>query len=150
MRILNGDWRRAVTGGASKTLPVRMNDDGAAGIFLDPPYADTASRTDGLYASDSLSVAHDVREWCAEHGDDPKLRIVLAGFDGEHNELEKLGWRAVEWYRSGFLKGGMANVGGSETHQQRRERLWLSPHCVKKEPQEQARQTSLFGEVANG
>jgi hypothetical protein len=29
VRILNGDWRRAVTGGASLTLPVRMKKDGA-------------------------------------------------------------------------------------------------------------------------
>lgn len=130
VRILNGDWGRAVTNGASKPLSVRMGG-GHAGIFLDPPYADTADREDGLYANDSLSVAHDVRQWCIENGEDPKLRIVLAGFDGEHNELETLGWRVVEWYKTGFLKGGMANISGNT--QQRRERLWLSPHCLKKE-----------------
>ena len=112
VRILNGDWKRAVTSGAALTLPVRMKKDGACGIFLDPPYANTASRADKLYAEDSLSVAHDVRAWCLEHGSNTKMRIVLAGFDGEHNDLERHGWRSVEWYRGGFLKGGMANTAG--------------------------------------
>ena len=130
VRILNGDWKRAVTSGAAFTLPVRMMKGGACGIFLDPPYADTASRTDKLYAEDSLSVSHEVRAWCEEHGDHPKMRIVLAGFDGEHNALESKGWRAVEWYRKGFLRGGMGNTSKTGKHQQKRERLWLSPACL--------------------
>ena len=131
VRILNGDWRRAVTTGASQTLTVRMGD-GHAGIFLDPPYANTAGRSDGLYAVDSLSVAHDVRRWCVDNGDNPKLRIVLAGFDGEHGTgLTDAGWREIEWFKAGFLTGGMGNTGkGVASHQQGRERLWLSPHCL--------------------
>jgi hypothetical protein len=35
----------------------------------------------------------------------------------------------VEWFKSGFLKGGMSN-GSKRGHQQGRERLWLSPHCL--------------------
>jgi site-specific DNA-adenine methylase len=143
VRILNGDWRRAVTSGAALTLPVRMDANGAAGIFLDPPYADAADRADGLYAHDSLSVAHDVREWCETAGKNPKMRIVLAGFEGEHDELERLGWRAVEWYRGGFLKGGM----GNQANQQARERLWLSPACLSAKA-ERDDQMSLFGGAA--
>jgi hypothetical protein len=141
VRILNGDWKRAVTGGASKTLSVRMGG-GHCGIFLDPPYSDV--RADGLYASDSLTVAHDVRDWCVANGADPRLRIALAGFDSEHTELEALGWRAVEWYRSGFLKGGMANV-GSDATQQDRERIWFSPHCLQPAEAITARQIAMFG-----
>lgn len=140
VRILNGDWTRAVTGGASLTLSVRQ---GAvpAGIFLDPPYADTADRADGLYSSDDLQVAHAVRDWALEHGGDPRRRIVVAGYAGEHGgEFEAAGWRAVEWFRSGFLKGGMAQLGG-DGHQQDRERLWCSPHCIAPEQQ---RQGELF------
>lgn len=131
VRILNGDWRRAVTSGASKTLPVRMKGGASAyaGIFLDPPYGDV--RCDKLYADDSLTVAAEVREWCLANGQDPKLRIVLAGFLEEHGELESQGWRAVEWYRSGFLKGGMANTSKKAgAVQQHKERLWLSPACL--------------------
>ena len=131
VRVLNGDWRRCLTGGACKTLSVRQGL-GPCGVFLDPPYADTASRTSDLYAVDSLTVAHAVREWALARGDDPLYRIVLAGFQGEHGTgLVDAGWREVEWYAAGFLSGGMGNTrGAGEQHQQRRERLWCSPHCL--------------------
>jgi hypothetical protein len=129
VRILNGDWRRLCTSGALKMLEVRQGN-GVAGIFLDPPYADTAGRADGLYASDSVTVAHDVREWCLKNGPAPDYRIVLAGFDGEHGStLVEAGWREVEWFTAGFLRGGMAQI-SQNGHQQHRERLWLSPNCL--------------------
>lgn len=134
VRILNGDWTRACTTGATLSLAVRQGA-GPCGVFLDPPYAGTADRTSDLYAHDSLDVAHAVREWCLERGPDARYRIVLAGFEGEHGTaLEAAGWRSVEWYKAGFLRGGMGNTGAAdedgETHQQARERLWLSPHCL--------------------
>jgi DNA adenine methylase len=133
VRILNGDWARAVTNGASKTLPVRQG--GTVGIFVDPPYSEEANRNNTLYAHEDLTVAHAVREWARKRGQDRDTRIVLAGFDGEHNSLEADGWRAVEWFRAGFLRGGMGNVASGDdddeaSHQQHRERLWLSPHCL--------------------
>jgi len=127
VRILNGDWARAVTGGALRTLPVRQKG-GAAGVFLDPPYGAAANRCGDVYAYDSETVADDCRAWCLANGEHPQYRIVLAGFDTEHVELEAHGWRVIEWYRSGFLKGGMGNTGSGG--QQHRERLWLSPHCL--------------------
>ena len=144
VRILNGDWRRAVTDGAAKTLPVRQGKS-PAGIFLDPPYSGGV-RADGLYAAEDLDVARAVADWCAEKGDDPALRIVLAGFDGEHNHLEDIGWRSVEWFRKGFLTGGMGNTSKRGTHQQKRERLWLSPHCIAQD--DKATQLGLFGAAA--
>ena len=128
VRILNGSWERACTSGVLKVITVRQAK-GVAGVFLDPPY-DDAVRTGGLYAHDSGAVASDVRAWCLASGSDPDLRIVLAGFDTEHAELERHGWTAVEWFREGFLKGGMG-VQGTASHQQGRERLWLSPHCLR-------------------
>ncbi len=138
VRILNGDWTRAVTGGSSKTLPVRQG--GIAGIFLDPPYSTEAARNMTLYANESGTVAHDVRAWCLAHGDDKQYRIALAGYDVEHVELEDHGWRVVEWYRDGFLRGGMAKTSGNS--QQKRERIWLSPHCIGAVDEPQG---SLFG-----
>lgn len=125
VRVLNGDWSRACTHGALFTLSVRTG--GSAGVFLDPPYSGN-ERCDGLYAVDDASVAEDVNKWCVAHGQDKKLRIVLAGFDSEHGNLADHGWRQIEWYRKGFLRGGMANT-GSTGGQQSRERLWLSPAC---------------------
>ncbi len=129
VRILNGDWARTLTGGASKILSVRKG--GVCGVFLDPPYLGT-ERANNVYSHDDHDIAHLVREWALQHGDDPDYRIVLAGYDTEHESLARDGWRCVEWYRTGFLKGGMANTGtGVDSgSQQKRERLWLSPHCL--------------------
>jgi hypothetical protein len=139
VRVLHGDWTRAVKGGALQSLPVRQG--GHAGIFLDPPYSDEV-RQAGLYTVDSGDVASAVRAWCEEHGANPRYRIALAGFDTEHASLVARGWREVEWYRGGFLKGGYANQGKSGTHQHR-ERLWLSPHCLTPRAETSA-QGSLF------
>jgi hypothetical protein len=137
VRILNGDWSRLVTTGAAWTLPVRSGH-GPAGVFLDPPYTNT-ERASGLYAEDDGSVAAACREWALEVGDNPKWRIVLAGYDTEHDaEMEAAGWTCHEWFASGYLTGGMGNV-GADAHQQDRERLWASPHCVPAE-----RALSLF------
>ena len=127
VRICNGDWRRVVTSGAAETLSIRSK--GVVGIFLDPPYGDV--RADGLYTFDSLDIAKEVQEYALSVGDNPKYRVVLAGFDTEHSVLCEHGWTEVEWFQKGFLTGGMGNTKKKGTHQQKRERLWLSPHCLK-------------------
>jgi site-specific DNA-adenine methylase len=126
VRILNGDWSRLVTTSAAHTLPVRQGN-GPAGVFLDPPY-DNAERVSGLYGEDDGNVAADCRRWCQENGDNERFRIVLAGYDTEHADLEQHGWTVHEWFTDGFLTGGYGNIDG--TSQQNRERLWTSPHCV--------------------
>ncbi len=141
VRILNGKWERACTSGALQSLPVRQG--GHCGVFLDPPY-DNAVRNADLYTEDGGTPAADARAWCVENGANPRYRIVLAGYDAEHGDLARAGWREVEWFRTGFLKGGMAQQ-GENGHQQGRERLWLSPHCLGATV---ARQGSLFGGVA--
>jgi hypothetical protein len=128
VRIQNGDWRRVCTTGALYTLPVRQGE-GFAGVFLDPPYTQAAGRAMGLYTHDDGNIADDVRTWCLDMQHEPRLRIVLAGYDTEHQELEAHGWRVVEWFKAGFLRGGMAQQ-SANGHQQRRERLWLSPQCL--------------------
>jgi len=131
VRILNGDWRRALTGGATKTINVRMGD-GPCGVFLDPPYAASAERDPDLYAVDCAQVAHAAADWALAHGEDRSYRIAFAGFEGEHGQrFVEAGWREVEWFKAGHLTGGMGNTAGSGQHQQARERLWFSPHCVK-------------------
>ena len=126
VRILNGAWERACTSGALQSLQVRKG--GHCGVFLDPPY-DNAVRDSNIYAEDGGTPAADARAWCLANGNNSRYRIVLAGFDAEHGELARAGWREVEWFRKGFLKGGMGQQGDAG-HQQGRERLWLSPHCL--------------------
>jgi len=88
-------------------------------------------RGDLYGAHESFSVAEEVRQWCLKVGDDPKWRIVYAGFDQEGEALVEAGWREIEWFRGGHLKGGMGNTSkGKKKNQQHRERLWLSPHCL--------------------
>jgi hypothetical protein len=144
VRILNGDWTRAVTNGASLTIGPRMGK-GHAAIFLDPPYADTADRAE-VYAEESFDVAHAVREWALGKTDDKRVRIVIAGYDTEHGEdFERAGWVSLPWFKAGFLKGGMSNTGGSDKHQQARERLFISPSCGYSAEPASGSQSLLFG-----
>ena len=148
VRILNGDWSRLVTTGAAHTLPVRQGH-GPCGVFLDPPYADSAGRNESLYACEDLQVAHDVRAWCLANGDNPRFRIVLAGFEGEHGSaLVDAGWTEHEWFKAGFLSGGMGNIGkNGKGHQMHRDRLWSSPHCLPLTSQTPVdRQITMFTE----
>jgi hypothetical protein len=132
VRVLNGSWQRACTKGALKILTVRGGKSGHfAGVFLDPPYRVTNTRADGLYSEDDGdNVSAAVQKWCIEFGKHEWLRTVLAGFDGEHDVLLDHGWTAVEWFKGGFLQGGMGNISKTGDHQQRKERLWLSPACL--------------------
>jgi len=63
-----------------------------------------------------------VRAWCLSA--DPSLRIVLCGYDTEHDELLAHGW-TVEAGKAG---GGAGYSTRSDNG--RRERLWCSPACV--------------------
>jgi DNA adenine methylase len=118
VRVCCGDWERVC--GPTPTVK-----QGLTGVLLDPPYADTAARTDNLYATDSLSVAHSVRRWALEHGDDPRLRIALCGYDGEHAMPSD--WTAVPWKAHGGY-GSQGNGAGRENAA--REVVWFSPHCL--------------------
>jgi hypothetical protein len=114
-----------------------VRNGGVCGVFLDPPY-DSAERAKGLYSADDGSVAAACREWAIEAGKDPRNRIVLAGYDVEHGELERHGWTAHEWFaRGGVLTGGYNKASGP------RERLWASPHCLR--PGAHSEQHDLFG-----
>jgi DNA adenine methylase len=120
VRVCCGDWSRVC--GPSVTFR-----HGPTGVFLDPPYADTANRTDGLYATDCQSVAHDVREWAIEQGKNPLMRICLAGYEGEHAMPDD--WRVHSWEAVGGY-GLIADEEGTGRQNKGRERLWFSPACV--------------------
>lgn len=130
VRVCCGDWKRIC--GPSVTFK-----HGVTGVFLDPPYADTAGRQEKIYSSDSSDVAHDVRKWAIENGDNSELRIALCGYDGEHEMPSD--WECVAWKS----RGGYGSQGdGTGRENSEKERIWFSPHCLKGE------QYSLFGEVA--
>jgi DNA adenine methylase len=130
VRVACGDWHRVV---ASTTAlkPASIPSGSACGVYLDPPYAEGAA--DYAVGGTGSALSAEVRAWCEEHDRDPRVRIVLSGYEGEHDALQRRGWRVVEWR----TKGGYSSAGGANANQ-RRERLWLSPHC------EGARQLSLL------
>ena len=101
------------------------------GIYLDPPYSREAERDEGIYQVEDLGVAHEVRAWCLEHGDDRNLRIALSGYSGEgHEELESRGWTVQAWKAS----GGYSRIHGEDKSaglsNRFKERIWFSPACL--------------------
>jgi site-specific DNA-adenine methylase len=119
VRVCCGDWSRIC--GSSVTFK-----HGVTGVFLDPPYADTAGRSSDLYSTDSEDVAHDVRKWAIANGDNPDLRIALCGYESEHLMPES--WDCVPWKTRGGY-GSQGNNQGRENSA--KERIWFSPHCLR-------------------
>lgn len=113
-----GDWSRVLSKSALKTDQVA-----STGIYLDPPYSEGKQQYAAGGTGTSLSAT--VREWCAEHGEDRHVRIVLSGYDGEHDALQSKGWRCESWKAN----GGYGNASKSNGNASR-ERLWLSPACL--------------------
>jgi len=119
VRVCSGDWSRVCV----PSVTIRL---GVTAVLLDPPYSDAAGRSKGIYVEDSLSVAHDVRKWAIENGENPELRIALCGYDGEHDIPDS--WECVAWKSSGGYGAGKTERG---TANQKRERIWFSPHCLR-------------------
>jgi len=134
VRVCCGDWSRVC--GPTPTVI-----QGVTGVLLDPPYADEADRKSDLYAVDSLTVAHAVREWAIEQGNDPLMRIALCGYEGEHEMPPD--WECVHWK----ARGGYGSQGDGKSTNGRdnakKERIWFSPHCLKVD---RLVQRSLLGE----
>jgi len=128
VRVCCGDWKRVC--GPTPTVHC-----GLTAVFLDPPYG--VGDRDKVYNHDSLSVADDVRAWCIEHSDHPHLRIALCGYEGEHDDLEAIGWDVLAWKAQGGYGNTTRNDNG------KRERIWFSPNCLAVEMHKQGQLFSL-------
>ena len=131
VRLCCGDWTRVVG-----ETPLRASGNGVTGVFFDPPYGQDGGGRDSVYGEhESATVAADVRAWCLARGDDPRLRLCLAGYAGEgHEALEAAGWECVPWRACGGY-GNQRRAGEKNTNGGR-ERLWFSPHCLAGRQQE--------------
>jgi hypothetical protein len=115
VRVTCGSWERVVKPSVTRS---GTGGDGSRAVFLDPPYATSGD----LYAHAGGDVAVGVREWCTAAP--RELRIILCGYDDEHDALLPLGWSVTEG-KAGRGAGYSVNpING------RRERLWLSPACI--------------------
>lgn len=121
VKVVCGDWTR-VMGGNWRIA------NGDCAVFLDPPYAPETGRSNKIYKKDELTTAKDVLNWCKENGDNRLYKIALCGYDGEHNELENMGWTVHSWK----TQGGFANCAKGESRGKKnrfKERIWFSPFC---------------------
>lgn len=125
VRILCGHWSRVVK-------PVVLHHrDATAAVFLDPPYSHDV-RNGEIYGEEDGTVAAECREWALAHGNDPRLRIALCGFEGEHDMPRD--WSIIRWSSSG-ANNQKGTRGATDRH---KERVWLSPSCSQS-------QMTLFG-----
>lgn len=130
VRVACGDWSRVL----KDSVTTRH---GLTGIFLDPPYDKGAM--DYGRGGMGLGISASVREWCAKNGNNEKLRIVLCGHAGEHDDLLSIGWTEHKWLaRKGYALTDEA-VSNSKS-----ETVWASPHCVSVVPS----MRDLFSEAA--
>lgn len=127
VRVCAGDWSRVVT-------PAITTYIGLTAVFLDPPYDHDLREM--CYAHDN-NVGAEVREWAIANGDDPKFRIALCGYEGEHTMPDT--WTCVPWKAGGGYSRTERGIANRD-----RERIWFSPYCLS------AVQGSLFGEARGG
>lgn len=119
-RITCGDWRRVLT-----NAPLHAGKPThQVGVFLDPPYEVSGN----LYATTSHSktttISQKVRAWCRDEAPtDQGLKIVLCGYENEHDELLNHGWHKTLGSNptGGYVK--------DKTRAGKTEQLWLSPAC---------------------
>ena len=119
VRVACGDWSRVC--GCASTI-----NNGLTGVFLDPPYSVSRSQK---YNEDAPGLSSEVREWALARGDDPKFRIALCGYEGEHDMPGS--WECVPW-KAHCGYGWRVGDGRQNRH---RERIWFSPHCLKPDMQ---------------
>lgn len=116
VRVCYGDWQRVVTEGA-------LSYGATVGVFLDPPYSADTGRDMTLYTHET-DVSAAVREWAIANGDNPRYRIALCGYEGEHVMPES--WQCFAWKAGASYKSS----NGDRTGNRHLERIWFSPHCL--------------------
>jgi len=118
VRVCAGDWSRVCT-------PALTCKRWLTGVFLDPPYSADADRCADVYATDSDTVAVEVRKWAITQGANPLMRIAFCGYEDEYEfppDWEVLRWKGYGGYGNQGNGRGRANAA--------RETVWFSPHCL--------------------
>jgi hypothetical protein len=130
VRVCCGDWER-ITKPAVTWAGENGSKQSICGVFLDPPYSQEANRDMSCYGIfDDGDIAHAVRAWCIANGGNKLMRIALCGYQGEHDELEQLGWTPHYW-KAGVGYSAFSSQEQSKLNRER-EVVWFSPHCNQK------------------
>lgn len=121
-RVCCGDWRRVVSSSITHGNK-GIGPKDITGVFLDPPYE--IKGRDKVYREDN-NVFKDVCQWAVENGDNPRMRIVLCGYEGDHGIPDT--WKTFNWKAN----GGFANLGNDRGKANAaKETIWFSPHCLE-------------------
>lgn len=116
VRVCAGDWTRVIT-------PIVTERHGLTAVLLDPPYGEGAQEYSAGGNGDG-QIAAAVWAWAVANGDNPKLRIVVCGYD-DRRTLPG-GWTALRYTaRKGY------QITEEATQNPAREVIWFSPHCLK-------------------
>ncbi len=118
VRVCCGDWKRILGPNPTEKL-------GITAVFLDPPYGD--ERYPDLYGVDDIKLYLKVRDWAIEHGDNPKLRIALCGYDTELFMPDT--WTCLKWKAQGGY-GNQAKGNTKMKENAKKEVVWFSPYCL--------------------
>jgi len=112
--ITCGDWKRVLT------KSYTHDNSKMTAIFLDPPYDnEIISGNKNVYGvNNETNISADVRQWCIENSNDKLLKIVLCGYDFEHDELLDHGFTKMPW----IAKSSSGYRQSTETKQ---EMLWV-------------------------
>lgn len=119
--VLHKDFRRVLTNGA---LWSHIKAPTPVAVFLDPPYDPkhiTSKRS--CYNEHDKAVSALARSKALELGKNPRLRVALCGYEGEHDMPPN--WEVFAWSSSGFCFNEARRAKGLQ------ERIWFSPACLK-------------------
>lgn len=122
VRVCCGDWTKLVS--SSVTYGNKgLSEKDITGVFLDPPYQ--MNGRDQVYAQDN-EVFRDVVRWAVENGDNPRMKIAVCGYQGDHGFPDT--WKTYKWKAN----GGMANLGNDRgKFNASLETIWFSPQCLE-------------------
>lgn len=125
VRICCGDYSKLLSPAVLYKNKGLVEKD-ITGVFLDPPYSHS-TRVKKVYQEDK-DIFSEVVKWAIENGDNPKMRIVLCGYDGDHGIPDT--WNQFHW----TTNGGMANQALGESKgkdNSKKETIWFSPYCLE-------------------
>lgn len=118
--VMHGEWSRAVT---EASLFQGLGPKDKVAVLLDPPYnpaTQVAKRK--TYVEQRDGLAEEAMAWAIAHGDDPRLRIALCGYEGAYSMPDA--WTKVSWESRGYA------FSEKQGEQRKMERVWFSPHCL--------------------